>query len=83
MIKKLIKIGNDFKENYFTKPTKVNVNRFKFKYMNVVILCGGYELDKRRNSIKPKPMVEIGDKPILHHIMKLYSNFSIKDLILL
>ena len=24
-------------------------------------------------------MVEIGDKPILHHIMKLYSNFSIKD----
>ena len=37
--KKLIKIGNDFKENYFTKPTKVNVNPvFKFKYMNVVIL---------------------------------------------
>ena len=48
--------------------------------MNVVILCGGYGTRlSEETQIKPKPMVEIGDKPILHHIMKLYSKFSIKD----
>ena len=48
--------------------------------MNVVILCGGYGTRlSEETHLKPKPMVEIGDKPILHHIMKLYSKFSIKD----
>lgn len=48
----------------------------------VVILAGG--LGSRlseETSIKPKPMVEIGDKPILWHIMKIYSSFGLNDFI--
>ena len=42
--------------------------------MKVVILAGGFDTRISEESVlKPKPMVEIGDKPILWHIMKLYS----------
>ena len=42
--------------------------------MKVVILAGGFgtRLSENADSI-PKPMVEIGEKPILWHIMKIYS----------
>ena len=49
----------------------------------VVILAGG--LGSRlseETSVKPKPMVEIGDKPILWHIMKIYSKFGINEFII-
>lgn len=49
----------------------------------VVILAGG--LGSRlseETSVKPKPMVEIGDKPILWHIMKIYSSFGINEFII-
>src|SRR3989344_544274 len=50
--------------------------------MKAVILAGGYGTRiSEESSIRPKPMVEIGDKPILWHIMKIYSQFGICDFI--
>lgn len=51
--------------------------------MRAVILCGGKgsRLSEETVSI-PKPMVKIGDKPILWHIMKSFSNYGIADFIL-
>ena len=51
--------------------------------MDVVILCGGKGTRLSEETIvKPKPMVEIGGKPILWHIMKYYSSFGYKRFIL-
>lgn len=51
--------------------------------MKTVILCGGigYRL-KEETEFKPKPMVEIGGKPILWHIMKIYSYYGFTDFII-
>ena len=48
-----------------------------------VILAGGLgtRLSEETES-KPKPMVEIGGRPILWHIMKIYSTFGINDFII-
>lgn len=49
----------------------------------VVILCGGMGTRLREETeVRPKPMVEIGGRPILWHIMKLYSAYGLKDFIL-
>jgi glucose-1-phosphate cytidylyltransferase len=51
--------------------------------MKVVILCGGMGTRLREETeYKPKPMVEIGSKPILWHIMKIYAHQGFKDFIL-
>ena len=53
--------------------------------MNIktIILCGGLGTRLSEETIlKPKPMVEIGGKPILWHIMKFYSSFGINDFII-
>ena len=52
--------------------------------MKVVILAGGFgtRLSEVTNLI-PKPMVEIGGKPILWHIMKMYSSYGFDDFIIL
>ncbi len=51
--------------------------------MKVVILAGGKGSRISEESvIKPKPMVEIGDKPILWHIMKIYSFYGYHDFII-
>jgi len=51
--------------------------------MDVVILCGGKGTRLSEETIiKPKPMVEIGGKPILWHIMKYYSSFGFNRFIL-
>jgi len=51
--------------------------------MQVVILCGGLGTRLREETeFRPKPMVEIGGKPILWHIMKIYSHYGIKDFVL-
>ena len=51
--------------------------------MKVVILCGGKGTRLRdQTEYKPKPMVEIGERPILWHIMKLYSHYGFRDFIL-
>jgi len=51
--------------------------------MKTVILCGGlgYRL-KEQTEFKPKPMVFIGGKPILWHIMKIYSHYGFNDFII-
>ena len=51
--------------------------------MKTIILCGGigYRL-KEETEFKPKPMVMVGNKPILWHIMKIYSHYGFRDFIL-
>ncbi|MBT9311980.1 glucose-1-phosphate cytidylyltransferase [Leptothoe kymatousa] len=50
--------------------------------MKAVILAGGLGTRlSEETSIKPKPMVEIGGKPILWHIMKIYSHHGINDFV--
>ena len=51
--------------------------------MQTIILCGGLGTRLREETeFRPKPMVEIGGKPILWHIMKIYSHYGIKDFVL-
>ena len=51
--------------------------------MKVVILAGGFGTRiSEESSVRPKPMVEIGDKPILWHIMKIYSSYGINDFVI-
>ena len=51
--------------------------------MKVVILAGGYGTRISEEShLKPKPMIEIGEKPILWHIMKYYSQFGYNEFII-
>lgn len=51
--------------------------------MKVVILAGGFGTRlSEETGVKPKPMVEIGDRPILWHIMKIYSAHGINDFII-
>lgn len=51
--------------------------------MKVVILCGGKGTRLREETVfKPKPMVMVGDRPILWHIMKLYSHYGFNDFVL-
>ena len=50
--------------------------------MKVVILAGGYGTRlSEETAVRPKPMVEIGDEPILWHIMKLYSVHGLNEFI--
>lgn len=52
--------------------------------MKVVILAGGLGSRISEESVyKPKPMVEVGDKPILWHIMKIYSFYGFNDFVIL
>ena len=52
--------------------------------MKVVILAGGYGTRiSEETDLKPKPMVEIGGKPILWHIMKIYSAYGFNDFVIL
>ena len=51
--------------------------------MKAIILAGGYGTRiSEETSHKPKPMIEIGNKPILWHILKIYSNYGINDFII-
>lgn len=51
--------------------------------MKVVLFCGGQGMRMRDYSGElPKPMIDIGNRPILWHIMKYYSHFGHKDFIL-
>jgi glucose-1-phosphate cytidylyltransferase len=56
-----------------SRPTKAKV----------VILCGGMGTRLREETeFRPKPLVEIGGKPILWHIMKIYSHYGFNDFVL-
>lgn len=51
--------------------------------MKVIILCGGQGTRlKEETEFKPKPMVLVGGKPIIWHIMKIYSYYGFNDFIL-
>jgi len=51
--------------------------------MKVVILAGGFGTRlSEETDIKPKPMIEIGEKPILWHIIKIYSYYGFNDFII-
>lgn len=51
--------------------------------MKVIILCGGVGTRlKEETEFKPKPMVYVGNKPIIWHIMKIYSHFGFNEFIL-
>ena len=51
--------------------------------VKVVILCGGRGTRLREETeLRPKPLIEIGEKPILWHIMKIYSYYGFKDFVL-
>lgn len=51
--------------------------------MQTVIMCGGKGTRLREETaIKPKPMVEIGSRPILWHIMSIYARYGCKDFVL-
>lgn len=50
--------------------------------MKVVILAGGFGTRISEESyLKPKPMIEIGERPILWHIMKIYSSYGFNDFV--
>ena len=51
--------------------------------MKAVILAGGLGTRiSEESDLRPKPMVEIGERPILWHIMKMYSNHGINEFII-
>jgi glucose-1-phosphate cytidylyltransferase len=51
--------------------------------MKTIILCGGRGMRLlEETEFKPKPMIEIGGKPILWHIMKIYAHYNYRDFIL-
>ncbi len=51
--------------------------------MKAVILAGGLgSRISEETTLKPKPMVEIGGKPVLWHIMKIYSHYGINDFVI-
>ncbi len=51
--------------------------------MKVVILCGGQGTRLREETeYRPKPLVEVGGRPILWHIMKLYAHYGHRDFVL-
>ena len=52
--------------------------------MKAIILAGGFGTRISEESvIRPKPMIEIGGKPILWHIIKNYSMFGVNEFIIL
>ena len=66
----------------FIEPT-IDIFISHFETMKCVILAGGYGTRiSEETHLKPKPMIEIGGKPIIWHIMKIYSNFGINDFII-
>jgi glucose-1-phosphate cytidylyltransferase len=51
--------------------------------MKVVLFCGGLGTRLREHSdIVPKPLVQVGSRPLLWHLMRYYSHFGHKDFIL-
>jgi len=52
--------------------------------MKVLLLAGGFGTRlSEETDVRPKPMAEIGGKPILWHIMKIYSNYGFNDFVIL
>ena len=50
--------------------------------MKVVLFCGGLGMRIRDNENVPKPMITIGYRPLVWHLMKYYAHFGFKDFVL-
>ena len=51
--------------------------------VKVVILCGGFGMRLREETeLRPKPMVEVGGRPILWHIMKTFAHYGYNEFVL-
>src|SRR5437868_5079029 len=73
-----------YKKIIFAKLLIFNLGiLFNTKTMKVVIFAGGLGTRiSEETDIRPKPMVEVGGKPILWHIMKIYSHYGFNDFII-
>ena len=68
---------------YHGKRDQRNATWRKLKRMKAVILAGGLGTRiSEETALRPKPMVEIGGRPILWHILKIYSQHGINDFII-
>src|ERR1700728_3624546 len=63
-------------------PQITRIRGLRSRQMKVVLFCGGLGLRIRDTDDVPKPMVQIGYRPILWHVMKYYAHFGHKDFIL-
>lgn len=55
----------------------------RIRVMKVVILAGGFGTwISEESHLRPKPMIEIGEKPILWHVMKGYSQYGFNEFII-
>jgi glucose-1-phosphate cytidylyltransferase len=62
---------------------RVGVSHDREGLVKAVILAGGLGTRLAEETvIKPKPMVELGERPILWHIMKLYSHYGVNDFVI-
>ena len=51
--------------------------------MKVVVLCGGLGTRLRdETEFRPKPMIEVGGRPLLWHIMKIYTHYGFNEFVL-
>jgi len=51
--------------------------------MKVVLFAGGFGTRiSEESGVRPKPMVEVGGRPILWHIMKTYSHYGLNDFVI-
>lgn len=67
----------------FVERLIMGYKKFNMKLMKAVILAGGYGTRiSEETKDKPKPMIKIGSKPIIWHIMRTYSFYGINDFII-
>jgi glucose-1-phosphate cytidylyltransferase len=78
-------LNNYFLDTVISRDTSSAIwcHEWRPKGMQCVILAGGFGTRiSEESSLRPKPMIEIGDRPILWHIMKYYTHFGITDFII-
>lgn len=74
---------DNFDRIIFMEITLYNDRKERIHRMKVVILAGGLGTRiSEESEFKPKPMIEIGDKPILWHIMKEYSYYGYNEFVI-
>ena len=74
---------HDFRDLARRKIAANSLEQERRNLMKAVILAGGYGTRlSEETAVRPKPMVDIGGRPILWHILKLYSYHGINDFII-